>query len=412
MGTDMADPLSPRAVLDALRLGHPLPALPEDAVARARALALSPSDAPAAHVEALPEPLALAVLEAAVLARAPALVDALAHGANKPLAKAAKKAAYKLRSAGVALPEPAPAPVAPPPRRPAAPAEELPCLSSPLGGDGTRTLLVVRPLPGGSGVELIEAVLQDERGVVELALSESGRSPARRFIRALEADPGAAAVKLTRAEAVALLAEAAGQNEASHTPFPPGLDVALRHLGAAPARAPLEVPPPEPDDARLAAQADRLHLTREVGAWLPPEGELERLAQRLDEVQTSRLVLSDAQRGEELRGMVHALAHAFFTPPVRALYARRLWHMGTYFERAGRPEDAALARAEARTLAHTSAPSRFAETLFEKALALMGRALAEQQRRAAPAPAGAGPEERAGPEAPGERRSPGGLILP
>ena len=58
------------------------------------------------------EPLAAAVLEAAVLEGLPALPEALSASPVKPLAKAAKKALYRLRSRGVAVAE-APRPAAP-----------------------------------------------------------------------------------------------------------------------------------------------------------------------------------------------------------------------------------------------------------------------------------------------------------
>ncbi|NOJ88146.1 hypothetical protein HNV26_21365, partial [Myxococcus xanthus] len=97
----------PRSLLDALRSGAPLPAFPAEAVESARALAHDVSQASLARVEALPEPLALAVLEAAVSAGNTVLPEALASSSVKPLVKAAKKALYQLRSRGVAVAGPA-----------------------------------------------------------------------------------------------------------------------------------------------------------------------------------------------------------------------------------------------------------------------------------------------------------------
>src|SRR5690242_20886312 len=96
-----------RPLLDALRAGTPLPDLPSDAVERARTLAAEPASAPPADVESLPEPLALALLEGAVLAGHPALAEALASSGNKVLVKAARKALYRLRSRGVEVAGPA-----------------------------------------------------------------------------------------------------------------------------------------------------------------------------------------------------------------------------------------------------------------------------------------------------------------
>ncbi|HME90712.1 MAG TPA: hypothetical protein VKE49_04760, partial [Myxococcaceae bacterium] len=74
-------------------------------------------------------------------------------------------------------------------------------------------------------------------------------------------------------------------------------------------------------------------------------------------------------------------------------------------------KQAQLARAEARRLFHgpTEPFSRFGEFLFEKVLWLSQRA------RAGEMPQTPGPGETTAPQQPqasGERRSPGGLILP
>jgi hypothetical protein len=142
----------------------------------------------------------------------------------------------------------------------------------------------------------------------------------------------------------------------------------------------------------------------------PPRAELRVVAQKMDEVLTSPLQLSPVQRTEQLRGAVFSAAKAFFTPDMRRIYARRLWHMADYFEKTGRPEQTQAARAEARRLYHDSSPdpSPFAAFLFEKVLLLTQRA-----REGAPMPA---PGEALAPKpseaSASEKRSPGGLILP
>ncbi|NVJ22527.1 hypothetical protein HUW62_15000, partial [Myxococcus sp. AM011] len=82
--------LDPRSLLDALRAGTSLSDFPADAVESARALAKDLGSATPARVEALPEPLAAALLEAAVLDGQAALPEALSTSAVKPLAKLAK----------------------------------------------------------------------------------------------------------------------------------------------------------------------------------------------------------------------------------------------------------------------------------------------------------------------------------
>jgi hypothetical protein len=101
---------------------------------------------------------------------------------------------------------------------------------------------------------------------------------------------------------------------------------------------------------------------------------------------------------------------------VRKIYARRLWYLGDFLERTARNDEAAVARAQARRMFHDAAPrpDPWEETLFQKVLALSA---ALQRGEQLPEPGGApaaeqGQKEGAAPAQPGERKSPGGLILP
>ncbi|QSQ27866.1 hypothetical protein JY651_24495 [Pyxidicoccus parkwayensis] len=404
----------PRPLLDALRAGTPLPAFPAEAVEAARALARDVRAATPAAVEPLPEALAAAVLEAAVLEGVPALPEALSDSKVKPLAKAAKKALYRLRSRGVAVAE-APRPAAPEAPRAAPVSEALPAMASTITSAGERALVMARPLKGG-GVEMVQALVTEAEGVVELRVGEKSRGSFRRILK--EALERGGAVELPLHEAATLLAEAAGTNLRSRTPFPPDLDLALRHFGVQPQVEPTALPPPEPEDVRRVLAGDSLHATPEMATWLPPEPEVKRLLQKLDEVMHSPLALSDVQRQEQLQAAVRTMARDFFTTPEsRQRYALRLWRMADYFERTARPSEAEVARGEARRLFHGAEEpfSRFVERLFEKVLALVAAAGARAgaQGAAATQPPGTTSEAPAAAATPSqERRSPGGLILP
>jgi hypothetical protein len=405
----------PRTLLDALRAGTPLPEFAPDALEHARSLVADPAAATPAALESLPEPLALAVLEGTVLASSPALAEALAGSSHKALVKAAKKALYRLRSRGVRVVEPArPAP-APSPPGVMAP-ETLPALLTSIDGTGERVLEIARPLRGG-GVEAIQFLLSDERGVERLQVAETRRGEYRRVVKEATRPGPDAAVELPHAEALERLAAATGLNLRTHTAYPQGLDVVLRHLGVRPRDVPLELPPPEPEDERLANEAYKLHEEPEMRGWLPPMEELERLAFKVDELESSPLALTPAQRNEELIQAAHAQAHAFFaSQEMRRLYASRLWEMALHFERLGKEHPARVARAEARRLHHgpTEPPSRFAERLYEKALLLTmaeREAPSTRERVEARARARAAQQAPATPSEPTERRSPGGIIL-
>jgi hypothetical protein len=400
----MPNPHEPRPLLDALRSGAPLPEFAPEAVEQARALAKDAASASPAAVETLPAPLAEALLEGAVLAGSPALPEALTHSNVKPLAKAAKKALYRLRSKGVAVAE-APRPTPEPARAPEP--EALSCLLTSVTTQGQRGLILARPIRGG-GIEAAQVVFSDELGVLELSLTEVTRSSYRKRIK--EATEPRYAIEIPLKEAVAVLGEAVALNLRSRTPFPKDLEPALRHYGVQPAPTEPTVPPPEPEDVKGVLEGHTLHETEEIQAWLPPEPELRKIVDKVDEIVASPLALSAQQREEQALQAVRAQARAFFTPERRKLYGLRLWRMADFFERTDRAGPAQVARAEARRLSHGPEEpfSRFAERFFEKALVL---AMSQASSPGAPGRARSTPAASPAPAAP-ERRSPGGLILP
>ena len=397
----MPNPHEPRPLLDALRSGAPLPEFPPEAVQQARPLAHDVAAATPSVLEALPSALAEAILEGAVLAGVASLPEALSQSSVKPLAKAAKKALYRLRSKGVAVAE-APRPPAAEPVRPPEP-EAIPCLVSSITSQGQRALILARAIRGG-GIEAVQLTFSDERGILELTLNEVSRNIYRHRIK--EATEPGYAVEISREEASALLAEATVLNLRSRTPFPKDLEPALRHYGVQPATTGPTVPSPEPEDVKGVLEGHTLHETMEIRGWLPPEAELRKVVEKVEELARSPLALSGHQREEQTLQSVRALARAFFTPERRRLYGLRLWRMAEFFERTHRAEPARVARAEARRLFHgpDEPYSRFAEHLFEKVIAL---AASPAEAPGAPAPSASAPAP-----ASTERRSPGGLILP
>jgi hypothetical protein len=354
-------------------------ALPFDAAAleAARAHARGERD-DAAGVSALPEPLALAVIEAAVYRRAVGLLDALSHAPEKSVAKAAKRAVYRLRSAGVevATAEPAGAP------SPAAEPEDVPpSLVSPVTGNGERALILIRPMRGA--LEAAHLLVSDESGVLELSLREISRGNWRKQLKDMGRRKPPIVLELPLTEAKALLAEAVAMSARAHTPHPPGLADLLRHLELE-AAVPPELPAPQDGDARLRLESARLRAEPEIAQWLPGEGDLQRLAQKYQEVLRSPLALSDAQKNDQLRQAFRSVSDEF-AQAHRALYARRLAAMARYFEGTGRPEQARIGAAEARLLAHRDAPSPFIEELFFKVMRLT------EQLAPAPTPPEPGP---------------------
>jgi hypothetical protein len=396
---------TPKELLELLLTDAPAPAgIDSEQLARARALARSPKDASSAELANLSDELAFAVIESAVRSREAKLPQALAESARKPLAKAAKKALYQLRSMGVAVPENKTAPPTAAPTPKIATVEELPSLLSAVSGSGEQAVVIPRAVRGG-GLEILQFVASDEKGLIHLGHGESNRSAYRKQLREIHEGQGAPAIVISQAQANQILAHATALNLQSGTSFPDGTDEALRHLGVLPRRADLTIPAPEPEDERLAIEGAQLHREPEIQAWLPPEEQIRFLAAKMDQITHSPLQLTEAQRAEQVVHLFRSAARDFFTPPMRKLYADRLWRMADFFEGLGRDKPAKLARAEARRLFHqTPEPfSRFAEFLFEKVLLLSQRA---QAADSAITPSDPQAEKTS------EQRSPGGLILP
>ena len=110
----------------------------------------------------------------------------------------------------------------------------------------------------------------------------------------------------------------------------------------------------------------KLHDEKEIAEWFPSESDLIALSAK---ALTAELGAGDAAaKKAKKEELARAMADEKFTAAVRALYARRLWYQGEYFEARGRKDAAARARGEARRLLHTTEPSRFAQQLYVKAI--------------------------------------------
>ena len=147
-------------------------------------------------------------------------------------------------------------------------AERLPGFSSLPDGTGQRALLLAQPVRGG--VEVVEALVSDELGLLSLSRVEMGRSAWRKL--GPESGDGAAAPAPGRRGARVAGRGGALQPRHPARRFLPDADVALRHLGIEAAAEELPpLPSPEEGDATLAVESGALHREPEFAAWLPPE---------------------------------------------------------------------------------------------------------------------------------------------
>ena len=362
--------ISTKKLLELLQSGADVPDFDPAQVATARALIAAPADAPVEAMAGLSLPLAEAVLQAAVIARTPLLATRLvdAPEAPKALAKAAKRSLHQLRSAGIELPDvpAAAAPIAVVQQ----PDPQLPSLLLPIDGTGEYGLIVCRPLDGK--VQVHQLIASDTQGLVGLERMTRSRDQYRKLLRVLMREQQQPVIELTDDAIRRELGYAIQRNHDSGTAFPPGLHVLIGHYGIEPLPLP-PVPAPEPEDAVLARMSAQLFNEPLIQGWYPPESELRAMIDRLDEIESSKLSVTDAQKRDQIVSTVRGQAARFFTPEMRQLFAQRLWFLVPFLDAHGQaPSSAGIAKAEARTLANGDqhATTLFGQELFERALRL------------------------------------------
>jgi len=373
----MADPLDPDQLLALLKdpqvESQEIAAragVPREEAGRAARLLMVLGRAKPEEVASLPAPLAAALARAALGASRVDLLAALAAHASKDAAKEAKRCLHLLRARGVEVPEaPRPAPPAPA----AQPAEPPPpAFASTLDGHGERAAWLPRPVPG-RGIELGQAILSDERGLLSLQVAPMGRKEWRAFARDIVARGAALGViEVPRALAHAWIVAARSVNERTGQRVPDGADIWLQQLGpaeAAPAPG-IGLPRGSDEEERAAVAASgALHDLPIFRSWLAEEDFLRKVAARLDEVQVSPLYIDERQREAQLDRVMADAVEEYLDPTRRALLAPRLLAVADHLVALGDPSSARSAAAAARALAaeRPGAAIPFARLLLERA---------------------------------------------
>jgi hypothetical protein len=341
----------------------------EEAGRAARLLMALPKAKPE-EVATLPGPLALVLARVALGAARVDLLQALAAHAEKDVVKEAKRCLHVLKTRGVAVPElarpaalsPAPAPAEPP----------LAALASRVDGHGERAVWLPRAVPG-RGIELGQAVLSDERGLLSLQVGVVGRKEWRSFARGImERGAAVGVAEVPRERVHAWIAEARRRNEQTGQRVPDGADLWLNGLGPAPATpAPGAAAPVLPEDAEREALASSgaLHELPGFKGWFAEEDFLRRLAGKLDEVQVSPLYIDERQRNAQLDRVIADAVEEYLDPARRARLSGRLLSAADDLAEAGDVASAGRAAAAARALVAGTpgAGIPFARLLVEKA---------------------------------------------
>lgn len=358
-----------------------------------------PSEGAAAEPEiarraaALPEALALAIVRAAGEAQRQEVLVELAAAAHKSVAKEAKRELQRLKQRGVQVQELKPRGDSV--LKPLPEAEAPACYASSIDAYGERAVWWSRATRGG--IEVVQAVISDVRGILAIDALALSRRNFRDFAKRLPREGGVVtSVEVPKDHARWLIAAAAEEGARNGFSPPPAYADALRILGPAP-----QQPPPLPAASiELGAEGELPH--RLAGAslfsdpllstWIPEEDTLRSFVLKVDEIAVSRLYLDDAQRKAAFERAADDASSAYFTPQRRARYARRLLEMAYVLAAENRLDAARTAVAVAHDLeGEQGARNPFCRALFTHALE--GR---WKQPAQSPAPAAA----------------PGGLITP
>jgi hypothetical protein len=280
----------------------------------------------AAEVGALPEPLAFALVHAASEGRKSHLLAEIAATAPKPVAKEAKRELQRLKQKGVQVEEVRSR--AEPVMKPVPEAEAPPCLVSSIDAYGERAVWWTRAAKGG--VEVVQAVVSDVKGVVDVAALSLPRRSFRDFLRRLPRGGMVTTAEVPKDWARHLIAAAEEEGVRNGFSPPPAYVEALRIL--------------EEEDLRA-------------------------FALKLDEIAVSRLYLDDGQKKQAMYQAAEDAAAAYFTPLRRSRYARRLLEMAHVLRSERRMEMARIALAVSRALLREDgARNSFARGLFVHAL--------------------------------------------
>jgi hypothetical protein len=290
----------------------------------------------------------------------------LGDGADRALAKRARKALHLLRTRGVA------APAAPKrefrPHGPYAAAEEL-SLASMIDGRGERIVWLVRDVE--RGFDVFEAQLSETRGIVGFTSAHAPRKDWRAHIARVASDTRMPVGRISERHARALIEDGYKQTLAAGRVPPEEFARArlgLGHYEPEERHPALDVAPPHAV-ADVRGRLASLHELPEVRTWIPPEEVLPTLELEIGNVVTSKLIVDPAQRTEQLAAAVERVANGALTPEYRRRLATRLHETALLLASGGRVEEARLATtAAALTLDENvaAADNPFLLRLYEK----------------------------------------------
>ena len=295
-----------------------------------------------------------------------ALLAVEEEGLPKEGRKLLRRLRHRLRSRGVATPEPPPAPTV----------ARLPELEDALSGAfvtgldpvGARQVWWLEPHPSG-GTRLFECVIDDARGVLAFEVYTPSRSELRRFLKSLAANTGFPAFPVEIATAKALVRRAAERQAGDRSAPKRWIEWRARLGTLEGARVPGELVQEAlgaPSGREALEAAEKLVGDGRVGPWPPLREAMTPVVERIRTALDSPLVVSGATRREQVARLVEEAAGEIFAGDASQVAALRfreaafaLWRGGD--EGAARACLAAASAFESRPGAENPVARAFVE---------------------------------------------------
>ena len=275
------------------------------------------------------------------------LLGWLENSPEKSLRKVAGRMRYRLKSAGVALPERPPSPRSP------APVWTLKeSWASPVDGTGSRALWLLAEGPYGQWLRL-SLVLNDQLGILDTVGGPIAKKRIAGELEHLQSSRERPWISLPPSYTQGLIAEAVAL-EKDH-PVPKEFLRWQSVLVGLPISKPLILDCLDPEEIRadptLLDHPGELLTQPELAGWFFDPGAVQSAALELEEARASRLVLSERQKTEREASILARATEECFTEDERTRWRRRLEETAYHFWQTERRREASLALAAALALA-------------------------------------------------------------
>ena len=282
-----------------------------------------------------------ALAEELVVRKAAETLSRLAKLSHRVVAKAARTGLHRLRSQKIGIEIPATIVSGPSGTGLIAAAQGLQGLLSMYDSHGQRVVGLTQPAT--KGIIVHQACISAEFGLLEF---ESWTSSRRQYKQLIEKLRGHLAIEFVDLQlAHWFLEDGAKRCQEAKRALPKGYVRASQSLGPPPSgqHPALAIPPVSANHEDLLG----LFQLRELARWLPDQEFMQRLILRLQEVATSRVVLDERQRADQLKTSIERAVPEYYTPS-RCVTCRRILLDTAHLLAVGnRTSDASLARAAA-----------------------------------------------------------------